>query len=329
LTFEDLILFILNKNGLTQAMELFSYYQMKNQENITKQAFSKSRKNLNPKMFKSLNQEYIRDIYENTDYKRFKDHIVLAIDGSVQELVNKPILKEEYGGITNNGEIVSVNARSSGVYDCFNDLMIDFEIEPYKTSEKELAIKNIENTLKFFEDEKIIMIFDRGYPSIELFYYLEQLGVNFIFRIKESSYKYEKSFMKRKDEFVDLKITPNRTKYIKDPKIKKELIEKEELKLRIMKIKSTTGEEKHLISNLPMQKFRYGEIKTLYSLRWEIEKSFEVLKNKLQIENISGYSQLAVKQDFYAQILTYNICQDIKREANKKLTLKKETKIQI
>ncbi|MEA4956637.1 MAG: hypothetical protein VB038_02815 [Methanobrevibacter sp.] len=52
-------------------------------------------------------------------------------------------------------------------------MMIDFQIAPYQISEKELAYKNIKNTLKLFKNNEIILILDKRYPSIELFIYLE------------------------------------------------------------------------------------------------------------------------------------------------------------
>jgi len=61
----------------------------------------------------------------------------------------------------------------------------------------------------------------------------------------------------------------------------------------------------------------YKEMKELYIQRWEIEKCFNVLKNKLELENITGQSYTAIEQDFNAQILVHNIIQDVKNEAEK------------
>lgn len=66
------------------------------------------------------------------------------------------------------------------------------------------------------------------------------------------------------------------------------------------------------------------EMKTVYFMRWKIETSFDIIKNKLQIENFSGNSKLAIKQDFYAQILLFNMVEDIKRETNESLESKRK-----
>ena len=53
-----------------------------------------------------------------------------------------------------------VKAKTCGIYDCLNNMVIDFQLTPYNTSEKELSIKNIENTMKFFKDQKLCILFD-------------------------------------------------------------------------------------------------------------------------------------------------------------------------
>ena len=49
-----------------------------------------------------------------------------------------------------------------------------------------------------------------------------------------------------------------------------------------------------------------------------------MIKNKLEVENFSGYSEIAIKQDFYAQILLFNIIEDIKNTANREIQEERE-----
>lgn len=324
LTFPDVNWLILNKKGLSTAMELYNYYKVKQAESVSIQAFSKSRMNLDPEIFVELNKRYLTEIYANTDIKFYKEHIMLAVDGMVADLWNEPVIKEHFGGTTNsNGEINLAKAKTCGIYDCLNNMVIDFQLAPYNTSEKELAIKNIENTLDYFKDQKLCMIFDRLFPSIEFFYFLNQKGIKFICRLKIKAYKEEKEKMTSNDECIDIQITPNRMRHIKDRETKKKLLEMEKMRLRVSKIILENGEEEHLISNFYFDEVDYEEMKDLYAQRWEIEKCFNVLKNKLEIENITGESPIAIEQDFNAQILVHNIIQDVKNEAEKSKHFKK------
>jgi len=44
----------------------------------------------------------------------------------------------------------------------------------------------------------------------------------------------------------------------------------------------------------------------LYAMRWGIETYFDILKNRLSLENFTGLTALAVKQDFYATVFLTN-----------------------
>ena len=68
-------------------------------------------------------------------------------------------------------------------------------------------------------------------------------------------------------------------------------------------------------------------MKETYFKRWQIEIGYDILKNKLHIENFTGKTQITIEQDFYAQIYTFNVLQDIKHTAMQ--NCKKNIKIRI
>lgn len=45
----------------------------------------------------------------------------------------------------------------------------------------------------------------------------------------------------------------------------------------------------------------------LYQFRWQVEESYKTMKSRLEIENFSGKSCLAVLQDFYAKVFSGNL----------------------
>lgn len=318
--FEDLSLCILSKKGLTLSMELEQFFDKKNNfdNTVSKQAFSKQRMNLNPELFKVMNQNYVTDIYNETKVETFHNYILLGIDGSVIEIPNTNNLKEIYGGITDNKKnVIVARAQTSGIYDCINHIMIDSIISPYKTSEISLAKENIKNALNQLKDRKILLIFDRGYPSIEFIHYLNKLDVKYLFRIQNKAYMTEKNSMKTNDEIVDLKISSGRLQHINDKNIKEELKKNKYIKnIRITKIRLDNGEQEELISNLDINEINYNEMKMLYYKRWNIELSYDILKNKLYVENFSGKTPITIEQDFYSQILLYNMLEDLKKDAS-------------
>jgi hypothetical protein len=144
--FANIISFMLTRGSDNTTIELDKYSNFLGIQTVTRQVYSLSRQQINPIVFKHLNDWLVDKIYEFQNYKTLKDYLILAIDGTLLDLPWIEELKEEYGGKTNKkGEIEAISAQSSGIYDCLNEIMINFEIEPYKVSEKVLAIKNIEN----------------------------------------------------------------------------------------------------------------------------------------------------------------------------------------
>ena len=62
-----------------------------------------------------------------------------------------------------------------------------------------------------------------------------------------------------------------------------------EISLQV-KILLENGNLEVLATNLSQTEFHTEEIKELYHMRWGIETAYETLKNRLQLENFTGYS---------------------------------------
>ena len=77
--------------------------------------------------------------------------------------------------------------------------------------------------------------------------------------------------------------------------------------MRVIRFPLDNGEEETLITNLFDTSFSVEDFRELYRLRWLIETSYNNLKNKLEIENFSGRSVLAVEQDYYATVTVANL----------------------
>ncbi|WP_105177090.1 transposase [Clostridium cagae] len=79
------------------------------------------------------------------------------------------------------------------------------------------------------------------------------------------------------------------------------------LKIRVINLKLDSGITEILITNIFDEGFSVADFKELYFKRWAIEVKYNELKNKLQIENFTGKTQMAVEQDFYATIYLANM----------------------
>lgn len=115
---------------------------------------------------------------------------------------------------------------------------------------------------------KNLILFDRGYPSRELIYELEDKGFFYLIRCTHS-------FLKC------VNTCPDGDHMVSD--IHKDRI----VKIRV--IKDTLGEEPHIfVSNLFGDHQGADYHKNLYYKRWVIETKYGELKTRARLENFSG-----------------------------------------
>lgn len=326
--FEDISRYILSKKGKTTTMEINNYFKEmdKREDRVTKQAFCKQRLKLNPKVFVELGKEYVESIYSSSSYKTYKGYILTAIDGTVLEIPNTEELREEFGYMNPAKENVRKTARAkgSGIYDVENNVMIDALIDKHNTCERTLAKKHIQNMTNILGKEKnIITIFDRGYISTEMIMFLMDYPVFYVFRVPGTAFTNEKKSMKSNDEIVDMKTNRNRQESIQDNNLKERARTLKKTPVRMIKVTLDTGEDEYLITNIPLEDMDTEEMGKLYFRRWGIETAYDVIKNKLYLENFSGRKKIIVEQEFHAQMLLFNMAEDLKNEANSEVNLNK------
>lgn len=320
--FEDLTRFILAKKGKTTTMELNNYFKeiAKRENTVSKQAFSKQRLNLNPEVFIELNKDYVRRIYEQAEIKKYKGYLVTAIDGSAIEIPNTKKLQEEYDCKSTGQSIHRTTARAiaSGIYDVENNIMINTILGKRTDGERALAKHSLNSMLDILGyGTNIITIFDRGYISIDMLLTLMETKIKYLFRLPSTTFSKERRSLKADDEIIDIILTSSRIYSLNDP-IKREQAKKlQKLRVRIVKITLSTGEIEYLLTNISNSTMSTKEIGELYYKRWGIELAYDVIKNKLNIENISGKSRLIIEQDFYAQMLLFNMVEDLRNDSNK------------
>ena len=72
---------------------------------------------------------------------------------------------------------------------------------------------------------------------------------------------------------------------------------------RLIKIVLESGEKEILCTSLTdTEKYQYKEFDSLYHYRWNEEGAYKLLKSRIEMENFSGKTAKAVKQDFHAKV---------------------------
>ena len=287
----------------------------------TKQAFSEARQKLSPRAFTLLTDELIQGFYEDDDYKTYKGFRLLAIDGMVVEIPNNKETQKQYGFVTNGDKNFKLaRALSSQLMDIENKLVISSTLARYDASERDLAKINIEKILPWETPySRDLILFDRGYPSAALIFYLQTRGIHFLMRVSSSFYN-EVNHTATPDEWVEIVITKERAKELKEQGT---LIPVGTvLKIRVIKVKLSTGEIETLITDLTAEELSYEECKALYFKRWGIETRYDQLKNQFEVENFSGVTPTVIEQDFYATILLSNMASLIEQDAHEEMQKK-------
>lgn len=300
LSFTDMIMFMLNMNKRSMQLELDHFF--KNIEGkdmvFTKQAFSEKRLRVSPRAFIHLNDVIIQRIYRDNDHKTYRGYRLLAIDGSTSQLQNTEELRSSFGYARNGAENIA-RARTSGLFDIENKIIIDALIGHYDLGEREYAMLHL-SKLKKNGYKNDLILFDRGYPSKDLIHYLYEEDLAFTMRVSSSFLK-EINTAKGKDTIVNIKH------------------KKKNMPLRVVKLNLESGEEEILITNLISGLFNLEDLKELYFKRWGIETKYHELKNVLEIENYTGVKPIVIQQDFHATIYLSNMASLAANAANENI----------
>ena len=305
--FTSIILFCLNFVKKSVQLELDDFFNLLNQPDlsITKQGFSEARQKISPTAFIKLGDAVTEWFYDDDVRKTYKGYRLSAIDASILELNNSERLRAAFGFCENKTKRFA-RALASSIYDLENKMMIVSKITQYNTGERDVAIELIEK-LKEMGLKNDLILFDRGYPSRKFISYLEHSEIKFLMRVSSSTMK-EVNESKGPDQLIEMKA---------DGKV---------ISLRVLRFMLDSGIEEILVTNVMDEDFGIQEFKELYFKRWGIEVQYMELKSRLQIENFTGDTVIAVEQDFYASVYLANMIALLKHEANEKITEENEGK---
>ena len=268
------------KSSLQAGLNAFFDAQKDGQIEYSKQAFSKGRKRIKPEAFQELFQRVVENFYEKAELTGWKGYQLFGIDGTRLNLPCTNELAELYGVQTSQGA-PQVQALVSCMYDLLNGMIVDTRFAPCRSSER-AAAKDMIASFRLKNVLKPVFIMDRGYPAAELIDAIVSSGYHFMMRCPT--------------EFLRSMKLPEQDNTVEHRFAKL----KHSLKLRVLKIQLSNGDIEYLATNIFDSQITLDDFKWAYRKRWGIETKYNDVKNKLEIENFTGYSPDAILQDFYA-----------------------------
>lgn len=331
LTFPVLVLFFIKLVKKSLCLGLNEFCKSIDLTSVTKQAFSKARKKLSYLAFIHLNKILVEEYYTDNAILTWKGFRLCAIDSSDFQLPQQEKLKSIFGTARNASGPSIAMATCSCAYDVLNKITISAKIAKYKTPERELAVKNIEEIDQLSHDKtKDLLLFDRGYPAFWFLYFLKMKKKNFAMRISFSSFKEVQEALNNKQEDTIIRLRINRDNHhqIKDVKEKLPSVDLATcyIDLRLIVVTLKTGEKEYLITNLLDDQYKKRDFIELYNLRWVIEENYKWIKSALELENFNGHSELAINQEFFCLVFVSNLTSLIIEEAQEELDKSETTK---
>lgn len=331
LNFVNLTVLILNGVKKSLQVELFSLKKF-SLPTLTKQAFSKARKKISTAVFIDLNYELIHQFYRENQVKKWRGFVVYANDGSKLQVPDNNETRQHYGAAINRNSSMTMGIASH-IYDVLNGITVAAEFAPLNISEKDLLyslLKDLKNIKEKCNQEKILLLLDRGFPGYVLFFLCQLLGIDFLARCKKDFSNIIEIMLAsgEKDKIITYSWEKLNCRQKRDlNKLGINLCDLKSMKLRILIVDLKNGEKEYLITSLIDQdEFEYECFSELYFMRWSIEENYKFYKVRIEIENFSGMSIQAIEQDFYATILSSNIRSLIANEAQDKLKKNKNPK---
>jgi len=308
LTFNNLIsIIIIFKSSIQRELDSFFKALSKSDfkiREVTKGALSQARAKLNPWAFIRLNEVAVNTFYDRAEYYQWYGMRTLAVDGSRLVLPNHPSVIEEFGQHEFGPKADSKRslAMVSMLYDVLNQVTIDAQIAPYASSESSLLVNHLDKVQK-----GDLLLLDRGYPSFWLLFLLKAKGAEFCVRLKDDWWLKVKDFAESAEieRLVSFKLPKKDHRKLADYPEMLDI----EITCRLIKVELPTGETEILCTSLAdVEKYPHQEFDPLYHFRWQEEEAYKLLKNRIEIENFSGKTAKAVKQDFHAKVFLMTLC---------------------
>lgn len=250
-------------------------------EFVTQQSLSEARQKVKYEAFQEIFESILSQALTVEDFELFHGYRLLAIDGTTIQLTNVPEMQEAFGSQTPaQGEVF---ARMSMILDVINGCIMDGELAPFHTGERQMAIQGVHRLSKWAG--KCLYLMDRGYWSPELYATILKSGSSFLARIPNGVTTEVRSGAEQ------ISIQHHGKSY----------------RLQCERIMLSNGEVETLVTNLPEGELSDKELEEVYHLRWGIETKYRELKSYLKIDTLPGKTYQTVMHDFYATLTVSNM----------------------
>jgi len=310
LTFPLIMLFVLQKTVKSIQRHLHEFLDELAAgqlfEPVTAGAWTHARAKLKHSAFIELNQEVVLPTAQAQPLQRWHGHRLFGHDSSLLRLPDSAELGQEFGRVeikNHKGATGTAypEGRISVLYDLLNRLGVDARLAPSKVGEVSLAIEQAAVV-----PAGDVVINDRGFTGFVYLAEHQHRGVHVIGRCSTGSFAAAQELFRlnRANRSVVTKIyaPADQRTALKAQGLPLELV------VRFVSLRLPDGKLEVLVSTLlEKQEYPTEEFLDVYHRRWNHETFYHVLKSRLDLENFSGQTVEAIRQDFHAAVLLCNL----------------------
>jgi hypothetical protein len=323
LPFGNVALLLLQKTVRSIQVHLHDFYEELGRwaQAVTPSAWCQARLKLQHSAFIELNQRAILDLIYQPEgafaVRRWRGHRLIGIDSSLIRLPNQKAIGQEYGWVECRNKLGDCGrypqGRLSALTDLLNRVVIQTRFVPWAQGERALAVDHLAVL-----DPRDVAILDRGYASYDLLARFVARPRFFVCRCPKSSFAIVNRLFQQNQAGRSV-----RAQVRVHHKVRADLVAAglpEEITLRFVTVRLSTGELEVLATNL-LDEAAYPteEFAQLYHFRWGIETYYGLIKGRLDLENFTGRSPEAVRQDIHATIFLSNLESVLTRSADDQL----------
>lgn len=305
--FMNTVVLLLQKSVRSLQLRLNEFFERLDQslEPASASAWSQARLKLAHTAFVELNQKAVVEPFYEAAPKSWRGHRLVAIDSSWIHLPNTEAMGKEFGWVeckNQKGQCGRyVQGRLSVLTDVLNRLALQTFLVGWQTHERTLALDHLKALAV-----KDIALLDRGFAGYELFARFIGRQRHFICRCGKSTFGEVNRLFAADQAGVSVVVklsAPNGT--VSELRAAGLALE---LRVRLVTVRLSTGALEVLATSL-LDETAYSteDLGKLYGRRWGIETYYQLLKSRLDLENFTGRSVEAVRQDVHATILLSNL----------------------
>ena len=279
-------------------------------EPVSAGAWTHARAKLRHTAFIELNQTTVLPsaygVEAEPKLRRWQGHRLLGVDSSLLRLPRSPEMLETFGAVEVRNHLGATGTsyaegRMSVLYDLLNRIGLDGRLESSRVGEVELAIEQLRQARP-----GDVLVNDRGFTGYTYLAWHHQLGLDYIARCSTGSFAAAQELFRlnraSRSKTVRLLAPANQRTELRVLGLPLELI------VRFVSVRLPTGELEVLATSLlDEQRYRTEEFLNVYHCRWNHETFYGIMKGRLDLENFSGQTVEAVRQDFFATLFLCNL----------------------